>query len=608
MSRFDDRLTRELDRVARPAETTDVFDEIDRRRGRRAVVRRVQTAMLATVVFAGSIGGVLVLNRAFRGDGGTTAAVPPAHNGLIVVSFGDDGGVHLYLQNPSDPSWDPRDHQLTNDASKDTAPAVSPNGQMVAFERFYLTLGPINARPAVWVVGIDGARPHLLVSDATDPAWSPDGTRIAFVRPGGGGDAAGLYTVRADGTNVRLLLAADGLTMSSPSWSPDGLTLAFQANLPDQIYEVGTIEVDGKGLITGLPNTTSDTPTQPSWSPDASKIAFVRGHDVWTMDPSGGQQVGITTVDDPSSTDELVVDSQPTWSPDGQWIAFERFFSPSEFFVYAVRPDGTDLHRVGLGGDPAWAAMVPEPSATDTPEPTETASPAEQGRDIGLGFNLCQLESLNGIDFLGDGANGAAWVGARLAGDGSCPPLYEGESIVAVDVDGDGSAESWAPLARCLACSPFDVTDLNADGVQELVVTLQVSSVTEYTLFSLQPVPGNGPPELQQVTVAEPGSKPNFPAGRPVSLWAGGDEGYSARIECENYPDAPVLIVTTGDHPVDGPGSETRDVVRTRLVLGTNGTISVQGTDHFTEPTNADPSAVSFTGRACGVAFYGMPT
>ncbi len=90
-----------------------------------------------------------------------------------------------------------------------------------------------------------------------------------------------------------------------------------------------------------------------------------------------------------------------------------------------------------------------------------------------------------------------------------------------------------------------------------------------------------------------------------MSLWAGGDEGYSARIECENYPDAPVLIVTTGDHPVKGPGSETRDVVRTRLVFGGDGTISVQGTEHFTEPTNADPSAVSFTGRACGVAFYG---
>ena len=78
-ARFDDRLTKELERAARPAEPTGVFEEIDRRRGRRVAVRRVQTALLATAVFAGSIGGVLVLNRAFRGEGATTTpALPPA--------------------------------------------------------------------------------------------------------------------------------------------------------------------------------------------------------------------------------------------------------------------------------------------------------------------------------------------------------------------------------------------------------------------------------------------------------------------------------------------------------------------------------------------------
>jgi Tol biopolymer transport system component len=601
MSRFDDRLTKELERAARPAEPAGVFDEIDRRRGRRAVVRRMQTAALATIVLAGSVGGVLVLNRAFRAEEGTTPAVSPAKNGLIVVSFGDDGGTHLYLQNPDDPNWDPRDHQLTNDASKDTAPAVSPDGSTVAFERQYLVLGPIEAKPAIWVVGIDGTRPHLLVSDATDPAWSPDGDQMVFVRSGG--DAGGLYTARADGSTVTRLTPDTLQEPREPAWSPDGETIAFVAGDVARGEIVLTHTADGSTeQLTSVP---AQEIHSPSWSPDGSKIAFERDGGIVLLDVGRRteQQLtppAVTTFGTASS------DSNPVWSPDGGWIAFERAFAPSETFVYAVRPDGTDLHKVGLGGDPAWAALASEASATDIPQPTETPpAPDEPGRDIGLGFNLCRLGALNGIDFLGDGVNGTAWVGTRLAKDGSCPPLYEGESIVAVDVDGDGSAESWAgPLARCIGCSPFDTADLNADGVQELVVTLQYGSVVEYTLFAFQPVPGNGLPELQQVTVAEPGSLPNFRAGKPVSLWAGGDEGYSARIECENYPDAPVLIVTTGDHPVEGPGSETRDVVRTRLVLGTDGMISVQGTERFTEPTNADPSAVSFTGRACGVAFY----
>jgi hypothetical protein len=210
---------------------------------------------------------------------------------------------------------------------------------------------------------------------------------------------------------------------------------------------------------------------------------------------------------------------------------------------------------------------------------------------------------LHGIDFLGDGANGAAWVGTRLTEDGSCPNPDEGDSIVAVDVDGDGSAESWVgPLGPCFVCSPFETTDLNADGVLELVVKLQSSVWAEYRLFSLQSDPANGPPELRQVTVAEPGLPPNFRAGEPVSLFAGGDAGVGNYIRCEGYPEQPVLIFTESVSVIDGPQSSQVDVAR--LALRADGTIEVIGSDSYTDPGTTDPPSYAFTGRACGVDFW----
>jgi Tol biopolymer transport system component len=608
VSGFDDRLTKELERAARPAEPTDVFDEIDRRRERRVTVRRVQTAMLATVVFAGSIAGVLVLNRAFRGEGITTPAITSARNGLIVVSFGDDGGTHLYLLDPTDPKWDPSEHRLTNERSKDTRPAISPDGRTIAFQREELDGSSV---AAIWTIGIDGTGAHRLTDRsgawASEPTWSPDERQIAFISTGI--DSSWITIVNADGSDPRDIQPSSGslVTMGDPSWSPDGTTIAaaVHAGAPDG-PSIAAFDV-ASGEQTSVVPMYKDGGS-PSWSPDGHRLAYASGG-IWMVNINDGKITQLTTSNDPedaASADLGYSDSQPTWSPDGEWIAFERFFSPSEFFVYAIRPDGTELHRIGLGGDPAWSIALPDsptPSPTDPAEPTDTQTPSEPSQDIGLAFGLCRLEALDRIAFLGDGANGTAWVGTRLADDGSCPQEYKGDSIVAVDVDGDGRAESWAgPLARCIACRPFAVTDLNADGMQELVVIMQSGSTTEYTLFSLERNSGGEHPQVQQVTVAEPGSLPLFRATKPVSFWAGGDEGFSANVRCEGYPDQPVLVITQTDQPVEAPGP--RQVYEARLVFQADGTVAVTGSNQYTEPVTAPTH--EFTGRACGVPFWGI--
>ncbi len=397
-----------------------------------------------------------------------------------------------------------------------------------------------------------------------------------------------------DGTDVRRVPNTDS-SMQYATWSPDGSRLAVQTH--GDRYAVSVIGVDGSGR-TDLPETWSNVQTQPAWSPDGRTIAFVKDRDVWLYDLASETARLLTTF--PGSDGG---DMAPTWSPDGRFIAFERYFSPSERFVYVMAPDGSALRRVGLGGAPAWGAAQPDSSPTE-PSPSESASPEppEPGRDIGLDFNLCRLRPLHGIDFLGTGTAGTAWVGGRLAANDSCPDEYLGDSVVAVDVDGDGRAESWAALTHCVGCSPFSLTDLNGDGTQELVVTMQFSSTTEYTVFSLQPAPGDGPPVLEQARIAEPGAPPFLRPGRPLTFWSGGDAGFTAWVRCEGYPQDPVLVITETERPIEGPGSDVRQVNTARLVLRTDGMAEVIGSDSYMEPATYDSNAS--TGRACGLDLW----
>jgi Tol biopolymer transport system component len=551
VSRFDERLTKELERAARPAEPADVFDEIDRRRERRVVVRRVQTALLATVVFAGSIGGVLVLNRAFRGDGATTPALPsaPARNGPIVVSFGDDGGTHMYLQDPDDPEWNPRDHQLTGGVpnwsgivERDTNPAVSPDGRTVAFERTDVFLAATDT--SVWTIGVDGTGLRQVSADLLggQPAWSPDGTRIAY--RGLSMDAYGILVVGADGSGNRMLTQDGGplANATDPAWSPDGTKIAVA--VPDGSDASSIASIDVETGESALISPAFWDAGSPSWSPDGQRLTFAHGGGIVLLTLADGSVTDLTTThtaEEAASADLEYTDAEPTWSPDGQWIAFERAFSASETFVYAVRPDGTDLHRVGLGGDPAWGAMVPrssESQPTNTPEPTESPTVDEPGRDIGLGYPVCNVETLH-ADLLGNGGIQTAWVATKRSDTDDCPGVDDAFNALAVDFDGDERADaSYGPIDCQLDCRPAGTSDLDADGTPELFVT-QVGGVTpSFRVYRLAP-----PDAIQPVIVVRPGDPAGgFEPARQASFSIGGDGFGAAWLACEDSVGGRTLI------------------------------------------------------------------
>jgi dipeptidyl aminopeptidase/acylaminoacyl peptidase len=151
----------------------------------------------------------------------------------------------------------------------------------------------------VYVAG--RGRVRLVLPAATDPAWSPDGRRLAYLGAGAGG-AADVFVADADGTN-RGRLTATELDETSPTWAPDGRRLAVERN--GSIVLLRADGVEGRTLARG---------SEPAWSPGGQRIAFSAGGDLFVVRTRGGRPQQVTS--SPAS------ESSPSWAPDGRRLAY----------------------------------------------------------------------------------------------------------------------------------------------------------------------------------------------------------------------------------------------------------------------------------------------
>jgi Tol biopolymer transport system component len=212
-----------------------------------------------------------------------------------------------------------------------------------------------------------GASPELKIETNVEhlfqPAWAPDGNRVATVALG-----RGIYTVDSQsGVSKRL---TSGSSDEAPDWAPTGDLVAFHRQIQGSNYDIFTVDA-ATGKERRLTNDGKQQ-TNPAWSPDGKRMAFAEQRDngrwaIVTMNANGTQRQRITA---PATSAQ-----EPCWSPDGKSIAF--ILQELDKAAVAITPaDGTGAPR-RLTDDrifpskPSWspdgnriafaATVVPEP-------------------------------------------------------------------------------------------------------------------------------------------------------------------------------------------------------------------------------------------------------
>ena len=369
---------------------------------------------------------------------------PPWLFAVAAIAVGVAGFLWMRGR-PDAPEWI-SPHQVTTESGAHLEPALSPDGRTIAFT------SEEGGTSRVWLADAQtGAKVRLTRGDRDErsPAWYPDGSEVAFVADHQGHPAVWKAPRMPGGPSVLVIDDAE-----DPAVSPDGTRLAFVrtnrmgqpriavANLPDA-NEPRFVTGDGPEF--GLWEHRN-----PAWSPDGRSICYRGQRDLFIV-PASGENPGpprkLTTAD--------ARDDDPVWSPDGTRVLFSSF-RENTTALWSVPANGGAATRLTLSAGPERHPSLSGDGSTlvysaALDDPNIVIHDLRTGMESGFGSSRDDeipafLPDLSGVVFVSDRSDGyRLWV----------QPLNEsvavGEAVKLTDQPGSVANPAVSPDGRWVA-------------------------------------------------------------------------------------------------------------------------------------------------------------